>query len=404
MKIKDAYIKLKKIPLMQAINYEQPNPYIVNTKIMESGKHPVLTPGKSFIKGYTDEEDGLYTKTPVIIFDDFTTAIKYVDFDFKVKSSAMKILKPRDSNVNLKYIFYQMSLVKINASTHKRYYISKYQNQPFLFPFKGDSLDIETQNYLVDEIETQFTRLDAAIKSLRAIKSRLGYYRYCVLKAAVEGRFFASQVRFVEKQVSELSKIKGGKRLPKGNRLHGEETPHPYIRVVDFDNYSVNKSSLKYIARNVHEKISRYIIGKNDVFISIAGTIGRVGMIPEELDGANLTENAARLTDIRNVLPKYLMYYLASPKARELIAFSTKSTSQPKLALFRIGNLIIRFPKDIKYQQEVVEKIESRFLVIDKVGEIVDNALKKTERLRKSILKAAFEDKLVKEEKVMIYE
>src|SRR3989344_5596590 len=118
----------KKIPLSEVVDYEQPNPYIVSSEILDSGKYPVLTPGKSFIKGYTDEEEGIYTEVPVIIFDDFTTASKYVDFDFKVKSSAMKILKRKNKNVNIKYVFYQMQLIKINASTHKRYYLSKYQH------------------------------------------------------------------------------------------------------------------------------------------------------------------------------------------------------------------------------------------------------------------------------------
>jgi len=159
-KMVNIQVEWKKIPLMEAVDYEQPNPYIVETKIKESGKIPVLTPGKSFIKGYTDEEKGIYKKIPAIIFDDFTTASKYVDFDFKVKSSAMKILKPKTPNVNLKYVFYQMKLVKINASTHKRYYISKYRHLPFLFPFKGNEIDLDAQNLIVDEIEAKFSVID----------------------------------------------------------------------------------------------------------------------------------------------------------------------------------------------------------------------------------------------------
>lgn len=89
----------KEYELGQLLNYEQPSPYIVkSTNYSDTYSTPVLTAGKSFIIGYTDEAVGIYNSLPVIIFDDFTTASQYVNFPFKVKSSAMKILSP---NVNL---------------------------------------------------------------------------------------------------------------------------------------------------------------------------------------------------------------------------------------------------------------------------------------------------------------
>jgi len=185
-KMKSTKINWKAIPLIEAVDYEQPNPYIVTNKIKEAGKYPVLTPGKSFIKGYTDEVEGIFTQTPVIIFDDFTTASKYVDFDFKVKSSAMKILKPKTPLVNIKYVFYQMKLVKINASTHKRYYISKYQHLPFLFPFKGEVIDIETQNMMVDKIESQFSVLDKVEDIVENSLKKAKQLRKSILKSAFQ--------------------------------------------------------------------------------------------------------------------------------------------------------------------------------------------------------------------------
>jgi type I restriction enzyme, S subunit len=179
--------------------------------------------------------------------------------------------------------------------------------------------------------------------------------------------------------------------LPRGQRVQDELTSFPYIRVTDFENYSVNLLGLKFITDVAHKQISRYVIYDNDVFISIAGTIGRVGIIPSRLNGANLTENAAKLTDIEGVLPKFLMYYLSSPKSAELISFSTKSTSQPKLALFRIGNLKVKYPFNKKDQQQIVDEIESRFSIIDNLGTVIGASLAKAEKLRKSILKSAFE-------------
>ena len=97
----------KEVELGEILDYEQPTDYIVSSEdYNDEYKTPVLTAGKSFILGYTDETNGIYTKSPVIIFDDFTTGSHYVTFPFKVKSSAMKLLTPKTKDVNLKYIFW----------------------------------------------------------------------------------------------------------------------------------------------------------------------------------------------------------------------------------------------------------------------------------------------------------
>ena len=106
--------------------YEQPNNYIVkNDEYNDKYECPVLTAGKTFILGYTNEKIGIYNKIPVIIFDDFTTETKYVNFPFKVKSSAIKILSP--NKCNLKLVYELIKMIKFNAESHKRYWISEYQ-------------------------------------------------------------------------------------------------------------------------------------------------------------------------------------------------------------------------------------------------------------------------------------
>ena len=102
------------------LDYEQPTKYIVNsTDYNDAYEMPVLTAGKSFIKGYTNETEGIFENLPTIIFDDFTTASQYVDFKFKVKSSAMKILVPTSKLVNMKFTFYAMQVNQIRNDTHK---------------------------------------------------------------------------------------------------------------------------------------------------------------------------------------------------------------------------------------------------------------------------------------------
>jgi type I restriction enzyme S subunit len=117
------------VPLEELLTYHQPTAFLVDsTEYSDLYKTPVLTAGKTFILGYTNETSGIFTdKLPAIIFDDFTTAFKYVDFPFKVKSSAMKILVAKDDSVNLKYVFEAMSEVRFQmGNEHKRYWISEY--------------------------------------------------------------------------------------------------------------------------------------------------------------------------------------------------------------------------------------------------------------------------------------
>ena len=96
-------------------------------------------------------------------------------------------------------------------------------------------------------------------------------------------------------ELGEICRIKGGKRLPRGSRYETSATDHRYIRVSDFRNRTVDIDAVRFISESVYEQISQYTISSSDVYISIAGTIGLMGTIPTALDGANLTENAAKL-------------------------------------------------------------------------------------------------------------
>jgi type I restriction enzyme S subunit len=121
------YPKWEEFRLKEVLDYEQPTKYIVkSTEYCDSYDIPVLTAGKTFILGYTNEKQGIYSKSPVIIFDDFTTANHYVDFDFKIKSSAMKLLKEKNKNINLKFVYEFIQRLHFPLGEHKRYWISEY--------------------------------------------------------------------------------------------------------------------------------------------------------------------------------------------------------------------------------------------------------------------------------------
>ena len=146
--------------LEQVTNYEQPTAYIVNsTTYDDSYLTPVLTAGKSFIIGYTNETAGIYSNLPCIIFDDFTTDSKKVDFPFKVKSSAMKILKIH-KDIEIDYVAMFMSITRLVGDTHKRYWISEYSKLEIPIPPKAEQKRIV---YAAREI---FTQLDEIMESL----------------------------------------------------------------------------------------------------------------------------------------------------------------------------------------------------------------------------------------------
>lgn len=163
-------------PLGELLGYEQPTKYLVSSKDYDdSYPTPVLTAGKTFILGYTNETEGIYPASeeePVIIFDDFTTAFKWVEFPFKAKSSAMKMLTLKSGTDSLfKYVYYAMQCIVYNSSDHARQWISKYSNIEVPVP------PMEIQDAIV-EILDKFTNLEAELEAeLEARSLQYEYYR-----------------------------------------------------------------------------------------------------------------------------------------------------------------------------------------------------------------------------------
>ena len=146
------------IRLKDVLEYEQPTPYIVeSTDYKNDYSIPVLTAGKSFIIGYTNETSGIKTDLPVIIFDDFTTDSKYVDFPFKVKSSAIKILTANEKLINTKYAFYAMQCIECDCYNHKRYWISDFSNKLIPLP------PLEEQLNIVHTIEKLYNYIEKSL-------------------------------------------------------------------------------------------------------------------------------------------------------------------------------------------------------------------------------------------------
>ena len=163
----------KEKPLSELLDYERPDKYIVSDTMYKNEGIPVLTANKSFILGYTDENFGVYNNLPAIIFDDFTVDNKYVDFPFKVKSSAIKILTAKEKD-NLRFVYELMSQIKFDAIQHKRYYISQYQNLVVPVPHPKEQQKIADFLSNLDElIEAHKRKLELLKKHKKGLMQNL---------------------------------------------------------------------------------------------------------------------------------------------------------------------------------------------------------------------------------------
>lgn len=177
--------------------------------------------------------------------------------------------------------------------------------------------------------------------------------------------------------IEELSEVKGGKRLPKGHDLTSEKTSYPYIRVRDLTSGRMSIDGIQFINHDTHIKIKNYTISHNDLYISIAGTVGLVGMVPKVLDKANLTENCAKITNLISAdIKEYLNYFLNSENGQHHISSRTGGASQPKLALERIRSIPITVPND-----EVLSRFHDSVGVIN---EFVENLLIQNQKLKEA--------------------
>lgn len=181
--------------------------------------------------------------------------------------------------------------------------------------------------------------------------------------------------------LDSMANVRGGKRLPKGKQLVKAQTKHPYIRVADMFMGGVDTTNMLYLTEDTAPLIKNYRIFSNELFISVAGTIGLIGKIPAELDKANLTENADRICNIQGD-SSYLLYYLSSQKVQDKILSQITVGAQPKLAIQRINSLDILSPNSIEEQTAIAT------ILVDMDAEIqaLQQRLEKTKDIKQGMM------------------
>ncbi len=334
--------------LGEILDYEQPTKYIVKTTdYNDEFSTPVLTAGQSFILGYTDEKFGIYTankNNACIIFDDFTTSFHWVDFDFKVKSSALKILKPFiscENEINFKFVFYAMKCILFNPAEHSRNWISKYSKIKIPIP------PIEIQNEIVKILDS-FTELQTQLQTeLQTRKKQYAYYRNKLLS-----------IKELQKRSNDVKIMNLGEVF---TRVRTKVKDAPNIQV-----FSVSKNqgiilSDEFRERQIHSKqINNYTFIKKGMFAYNPArlNIGSIAYLKNYEYGAVSPMYVVFEIDSSVVTQQFLFYFIKSPKILKKINSLTEVGARFRFEFERWKRIKIPLPP-IEIQNEIVKILDS---------------------------------------------
>lgn len=327
------------VKLGDVLDYEQPTKYIVKCKDYQNEGMPVLTAGQTFILGYTDETNGIYEasrENPVIIFDDFTTSFHWVDFNFKVKSSAMKMLRvSSEREVSFRFVYYAMKCIKYQTLEHSRQWISKYSQIEIPLP------PIKVQTEIV-RILDKFTSLEAELEAeLDCRRRQYEYYRDKLLSFDNVG----GQEVTISK-IGDIGKICMCKRIMKNQT--NSESGIPFYKIGTF-----GKVADAYISNDVYEEYKKLYSypKKGDILMSASGTIGRTVVFngePSYFQDSNIVwvDN-----DETKVFNSYLNYYY------QIIEWKTQGGTIKRLYNNLLAGATIKYPS-LEEQHRIVSILD----------------------------------------------
>lgn len=333
-------VEVEWLPLGEITKYEQPTKYLVKAKdYHDTYTIPVLTAGKTFILGYTNETHGIYqaSKAPVIIFDDFTTANKWVDFDFKAKSSAMKMVTSCDDNKTLlKYVYYWLNTLpsEFAEGDHKRQWISNYSQKKIPIPCPDNpEKSLAIQSAIV-RILDKFTALTAELTAeLTARKKQYNYYRDQLLS------FEEGDVEW--KTLGEIGTWHGGGTPSKSRSEFWENGSIPWISPKDMGRPIVDTSE-DYITEEAVQQSSTKLVPANSIAIVVRSSI-LDKIMPSALIPVPATFNQDMKVVIPhcNISPNYIAHIMRSRggdilRAAKKSGGSVASIDSKKLFSFRI--------------------------------------------------------------------
>ena len=373
-----------KTTLGDVLNYEQPTKYIVESVDYDNNfETPVLTAGKSFVLGYTNEKKGIYNKVPVIIFDDFTTAFHYVDFPFKVKSSAMKILKADEEKADLRFLYYRMSKISLDTQLHKRYWISKFAKTQIPLP----PLEIQKKiAQILDDAAELKNKTEQLIKEYDELEKSifLDLFGDTWTNPKDWKEYFVEDLAKKEKHAIKAgpfgSSLKKEFYVDEGYKIYGQEQ-------VIYDDFIYGDY---FINEELYQKLKSCKISSGDILISLVGTYGKISIVPEIFQKGIINPRLMKISpDLNIVRSDVLKKILQSNGVKIQLKNKSRGQTMGVLNLGIIKKIKIPVPP-LELQNQFAEKIT----LIEKQKELAKQELKESEDLFNCLLQKAFKGEL----------
>lgn len=356
------------------IDYEQPNEYIVESDRYNSKySTPVLTAGQSFILGYTNESKGIYKKGPCIIFDDFTTSVHYVDFPFKVKSSAMKLLTTK-SNTDLKYCYYLLLSLSKMPPNHKRQWISTTSEKSYVLPSMDKQISIVKQLDLISDTIANYTNqienLDNLVKARfiemfgDPIRNPYGWYNDCLNNVC--------------------TKINDGTHCSPESFDKGD---YMYITAKNIKQNGLDLSNVTYVSEKVHKPIYQRCNPEfGDILYIKDGATTGIATINTMKNEFTLLSSVALLKYDRSLINGYyLIHLLNSKEMYSKIRKNMGGAAITRLTIAKIKEIKVIVPP-IDLQNQFADFVRQ----VDKSRETVKKSLEKTQQLYDSLMQEYF--------------
>lgn len=359
------------------------------------GKFPVIDQGQNIIGGYFDDENLVVpNEPPFIIFGDHTKVKKFIAFKFIAGADGVKVLKAKE-NVLPKFLFYLLHTIKIENKGYARHF-QLLEKESFLFPE-----DLETQHAIVSKIEELFSELDKGIAELKTAQQQLKTYRQSVLKSAFEGKLTNENIINGELPEGwEIKKLNQVAKIISGFAFKSSDFISKGIPVVKISNIGYSEFIWKdqqYLPEKFLISNSDFILKSDDLLIALTRPITnnttKICLYPKNTNIGLLNQRVACIKEIQ-LNKKYLFLYFQTNNFKEYIRTKFSETLQPNLSPKDLAITPIPLPSP-EEQNRIVQEIESRLSVADKMEQSIQKNLQKAEALRQSILKKAFCGELV---------
>ena len=321
---------------------------------------------------------------PVLIQDEPLFAIKNVALFKKSNAVIPEFLKNYLESNNVLNIMQLQS----KGSTQKFVGLGYLRKFNFLLP------PLNEQKRIVEKIEEEFEKIDEGIEKLKLVQEQIKQYKQSVLKSAFEGKLYKT-TEWEETTLENVSiKITDGSHFSPKTIENGG---YPYVTVKNVNDDEIDFENCKYISQKDYDELVKNGCKPllNDVLFSKDGTVGKVTLIDYEREFVILSSLAIIRPDVEKILPQYLKWALKNPRFLQEATNKKTGVAIRRIILATLRKLQVRYPKPIAVQQKIVEEIEKRFEVADNMAKIVEENLEKAEQLKQSILKKAFEGRLV---------